>query len=44
LLEEWARQIGWENMGEKMKVVLEKVVAWIGDQLTMDQLQGLFKF
>ena len=31
LLEEWARQIGWENMGEKMTVALKKVVAWIGD-------------
>jgi hypothetical protein len=44
LLEEWARQIGWENMGEKMKIALQKVVAWIGDQLTVDRLRGLFKF
>jgi len=25
-------------MGEKMKIVLTKVVAWIGDQLMVDRL------
>lgn len=27
-----------------MKVAAKKVVAWIGDQLTIDRLRGLFKF
>ena len=44
LMEEWFQQIGWNNPGERMKVAMRKVVAWIGDQLTMDRLRGLFKF
>ena len=27
-----------------MKVAMKKIVTWIGDQLTVDQLCGLFKF
>jgi hypothetical protein len=44
LMEEWYKQIGWSNIAERMKVSMEKVVAWIGDQLTVDCLRGLFKF
>ena len=44
LMEEWYKQLGWKTIGDKMKVGLEKVVAWIGDQLTVDRLRGLFKF
>jgi hypothetical protein len=44
LLKEWFRQIGWGDVSERMKVVMKKVVAWIGDQLTVDRLRGLFKF
>lgn len=44
LLEEWFKQIGWGKVTEKMRVAMQKVVAWIGDQLTVDRLRGLFKF
>jgi len=44
LMEEWFKQLGWDNPGERMKVAMQKVVAWIGDQLTVDRLRGLFKF
>ena len=44
LMDEWFKQLGWDNPGEKMKVAMKKVVAWIGDQLTVDRLRGLFKF
>jgi len=44
LMEEWFKQIGWGEVSERMKIAMKKVVAWIGNQLTVDQLQGLFKF
>jgi hypothetical protein len=44
LIEEFFRQIGWGPVSEQMKVAMKKVVAWIGDQLTVDRLRGLFKF
>ena len=44
LLEEWCQQLGWGSLDAKKKIALEKVVAWAGDQLTIDQLCGLFKF
>ena len=44
LMEEWFRQIGWGDVSERMKVAMKKVVACIGDQLTVDRLRGLFKF
>jgi hypothetical protein len=36
LMEEWFKQIGWGEVSEKMKIAMKKVVAWIGDQLTVD--------
>ncbi|KAF8154046.1 hypothetical protein B0H34DRAFT_784086 [Crassisporium funariophilum] len=44
LIDEWFGQLGWNNTGEKMKLAMQKVVAWVGDQLTVDRLRGLFKF
>ncbi|KAF7985445.1 hypothetical protein HWV62_5185 [Athelia sp. TMB] len=44
LMEEWYRQLGWGSMDERMKIGLKKVVAWVGDQLTVNRLAGLFKF
>jgi hypothetical protein len=44
LIEEWFKQIGWNNVSKRMKVAMRKVVAWVGDQLTMDRLRELFKF
>lgn len=44
LMEEWFDQIGWRTKSERMKVAMKRVVAWIGDQLTVDRLRGLFKF
>ena len=43
-MEEWFQQIEWGDISERMKVAMKKVVGWIGDQLTMDRLRGLFKF
>ncbi|KIM73719.1 hypothetical protein PILCRDRAFT_92920 [Piloderma croceum F 1598] len=44
LMEEFFNQIRWTNVSEQMKVAMKKVVAWVGDQLTVDHLRGLFKF
>jgi hypothetical protein len=44
LMEELFNQIGWKNVNEQMKVAMKKVVAWVGDQLIMDRLRGLYKF
>lgn len=44
LLEEWFKQMGWKSPGTRMKVAMKKVIAWVGDQLTVDRLRGLFKF
>ncbi|KAF8064098.1 hypothetical protein FPV67DRAFT_1420267 [Lyophyllum atratum] len=45
LIDEWFGQLGWKSLpGEKMKLAMQKVVAWVGDQLTVDRLRGLFKF
>jgi hypothetical protein len=44
LIEEWFKQLGWASPGEKMKVAMSKIVSWIGDQLTVDRLRGLFKY
>jgi hypothetical protein len=43
LMDEFFNQIGWNNVNKRMKVAMTKVVAWVGDQLTVD-LRGLFKF
>jgi hypothetical protein len=38
LMDEFFNQIGWNNVSERMKVAMSKVVAWVGDQLTVDRL------
>ena len=44
LISEWFRQLGWDSLTEQKKIATSRVVAFIGDQLTMDRLRGLFKF
>lgn len=44
LVSEWFSQLGWDTTVKRMEVTLKKVVAWIGDQLTMSRLRGLFNF
>jgi len=43
LIDEWFNQLGWTTVAQRMKVALEKVVSWVGDQLTVDRLRGLFR-
>ncbi|KAH7921722.1 hypothetical protein BV22DRAFT_1107053 [Leucogyrophana mollusca] len=44
LVNEWCHQANIRTMEEKKKIATEKVVAWVGDQLTVDRLQGLYKY
>jgi len=42
LINEWIDQLGWGNSEEKQKIATERIVSWVGDQLTVDRLRGLF--
>jgi len=44
LINEWFNQLGWDTIAKCIKVSVEKIVAWVGDQLTMDRLRSLFKY
>ena len=44
LINEWFNQLGWDTIAKCIKVSVEKIVAWVGDQLTMDRLRCLFKY
>jgi hypothetical protein len=44
LVFEWLKQLGFTSTADYMKIGIEKVLAWCGDQLTVDRLRGLFKF
>jgi len=44
LVDEWMSQLGWGKIEDQKKLATEKVVMWIGDQLTVDRLRGLAKY
>ena len=44
LIKEWLRQLRVEGAEMQQKIGLERVIAWAGDQLTIDRLRNLFKF
>ena len=45
VVEELLKQLGLASGSEEeQKLALENVLAWIGDQMTVDRLRGLFKF
>ncbi|KAK0479278.1 hypothetical protein IW261DRAFT_1626799, partial [Armillaria novae-zelandiae] len=44
LITEWLQQLKLNCTDEKKKLALESLIAWCGDQLTMDRLRGLFRF
>jgi len=45
VVEELLRQLGLASgTAEEQKLALKKILAWIGDQMTVDRLRGLFKF
>ncbi len=44
LIIEFLRQVKWETLAQHMLMALKKLIAWCGDQLTIDRLQGLFRY
>jgi hypothetical protein len=44
LIKEWLHQLHLDTDDMQVKLGLEKVLAWVGDQLTVDRLRNLFKF
>ncbi|KII93855.1 hypothetical protein PLICRDRAFT_102389 [Plicaturopsis crispa FD-325 SS-3] len=43
LLMEWLKQLKKNAPDEKRKLAIEQLIVWVGDQLTIDRLRGLFK-
>ncbi|KAJ7619938.1 hypothetical protein DFH06DRAFT_69197 [Mycena polygramma] len=44
LIREWLHQLGLDSPEQQKKIGLEQVMAWVGDQLTVDRLRNLFRF
>ncbi|KAJ7745180.1 hypothetical protein DFH07DRAFT_749051 [Mycena maculata] len=44
LIIEWLRQLKLGGKKLQKKIGLERVMAWVGDQLTVDRLRNLFRF
>ncbi|KAJ2921425.1 hypothetical protein H1R20_g15670, partial [Candolleomyces eurysporus] len=42
LVNEWLGQLGFKTLLEQVKLSVEKVVTWVGDQLTVDRLRRIF--
>lgn len=44
LFTEFLGQIGFDTLVKQIKLATKKIVAWVGDQLTVDRLRRLFVF
>ncbi|KAF8431619.1 hypothetical protein L210DRAFT_3415728 [Boletus edulis BED1] len=44
LIMEWFKQLNLHTEDERKRTGLERVVVWVGDQLTVERLRGLFKY
>ncbi|KAF8573690.1 hypothetical protein K439DRAFT_1374562 [Ramaria rubella] len=44
LIWEWFAQLGLDTRDEQVKTASRRIIAWCGDQLTVERLRGLFKF
>ncbi|KAJ7715201.1 hypothetical protein B0H16DRAFT_1435173 [Mycena metata] len=41
---EWFRQLLLNTEDEQKRTALQRIIAWLGDQLTVDRLRGLWKY
>ncbi|KAJ6477200.1 hypothetical protein C8R47DRAFT_1178829 [Mycena vitilis] len=41
---EWFRQLKLDSEDEQKRTALDRVIAWLGDQLTVERLRGLWKY
>ena len=44
LIMEWFKQLNLHTENERKRTGLERVIIWVGDQLTVERLRGLFKY
>jgi len=44
LVDQWLHQLGIDTPEARQQLSQNKVITWVGDQLTVDRLRGLFKF
>jgi hypothetical protein len=44
LIDEWLRQLNLDHPNLQQKIGLEQIMAWVGDQLTVDRMRNLFRF
>jgi len=42
LLNEWLQQLSWNNDKGRKRLAAERVVTWVGDQLTIDRICGVY--
>jgi hypothetical protein len=43
-MHEWLRQLHLATEDEQRRTALERIIAWLGDQLTVGRLRGLWKY
>ncbi|THG95519.1 hypothetical protein EW026_g6153 [Hermanssonia centrifuga] len=43
-MDEWMKQLNLDSYMERMKTSLERIIPWLGDQLTTSQIRGFKKF
>ncbi|KAJ7122658.1 hypothetical protein C8R43DRAFT_899695 [Mycena crocata] len=43
-IHEWLRQLLLNTEEEQKRTVIERIIAWLGDQLTIERLRGLWKY
>ncbi|KAJ7849914.1 hypothetical protein B0H13DRAFT_1905974 [Mycena leptocephala] len=43
-MHEWLRQLHLDTEDEQRRTALERIIAWLGDQLTVGRLRGLWKY
>jgi hypothetical protein len=44
VLEEWFRQLGLDDLDDRMRDGLGQLIIWVGDQLTVSRIRGLKRF
>lgn len=44
VVEEWFRQLHLNSDEEKLKTGLERIIPWVGDQMTVERLRGLWRY
>ncbi|KAF8886747.1 hypothetical protein BD779DRAFT_1673049 [Infundibulicybe gibba] len=44
VMDEWFKQLGLDSKEEERKTAHERIIAWLGDQLTVERLRGLWKY